>query len=296
MKNNILNIIGGFVLILSIHACTPPATPTPTPVIPVGTDTTMMDISYSTDPQNKMDVYLPAGRTTDSTKVIILIHGGAWSGGDKSEMTTLVSSIQAAWPQVAIININYRLANGTSIIHTQISADLVAAVDYITAQGAEWNISDDMGMIGASAGAHLALLYGYQLNTGGQVKVIANMFGPSYFADYEYYNSFNIFLGGNVKDIYKKYTGEFWNPTLYQSLSPYHLLTSSPTTYLPTITFHGTLDPIVPIYHSQWFKAKQIELGLDYEYYPYEGEFHGFSAAKNIDAMNKTVAFFKTRM
>ena len=37
---------------------------------------TMMNVSYGTNAQQKMDVYLPANRNSTSTKVMIMIHGG----------------------------------------------------------------------------------------------------------------------------------------------------------------------------------------------------------------------------
>ena len=45
---------------------------------------TKMDLAYGNDALQKMDVYLPAGRSADSTRVIVMIHGGAWAEGDKT--------------------------------------------------------------------------------------------------------------------------------------------------------------------------------------------------------------------
>ena len=44
---------------------------------------TMLNISYGNDPLQKLDVYLPADRSNTNTKVIFLIHGGAWSSGPR---------------------------------------------------------------------------------------------------------------------------------------------------------------------------------------------------------------------
>jgi acetyl esterase/lipase len=51
---------------------------------------TSLNIAYGSDPVQNMDIYLAAGRSAPSTKVIILIHGGAWSQGDKSDFTSYV--------------------------------------------------------------------------------------------------------------------------------------------------------------------------------------------------------------
>ena len=43
------------------------------------------NVSYGTESRQIYDIYLPEGRTA-STKVMILVHGGGWSSGDKSGM------------------------------------------------------------------------------------------------------------------------------------------------------------------------------------------------------------------
>ncbi|HNN72718.1 MAG TPA: hypothetical protein PKG89_15825, partial [Ferruginibacter sp.] len=49
------------------------------------TERIILDTAYGTAPAQKMDIYLPAGRTA-ATKLIILIHGGGWEAGDKADM------------------------------------------------------------------------------------------------------------------------------------------------------------------------------------------------------------------
>jgi acetyl esterase/lipase len=69
--------------------------------------------SYGSAALQKADIYLPANRNTD-TKTVILIHGGFWTSGDKTDMDTLLAPIKAANPALAIVNINYRLADGAA--------------------------------------------------------------------------------------------------------------------------------------------------------------------------------------
>jgi acetyl esterase/lipase len=277
--------------ILLFAACDPNNTPQPSPNPTVElTDTIMKDVSYGPAPKQKMDIYLPEDRSA-ATKVVVLVHGGAWHLGDKSEMNPLIPKLQREWPEAAIVNINYRLANGTDIIHTQISDDLKKAIKYIADNKTSLNVSDTMYLIGASAGAQLSLLYAYKFNEAGYVKAVSNLFGPSYFTDWELYSSYNLLLGGPVKDIWIKYTGSAWDTALYNSLSPYHLATAS--TVIPTISFHGSLDPIVPVYHSRWFHAKLGTLGVRQDYKEYDGEFHGFSDGNYDDCVRRSVAFFK---
>ncbi len=273
----------------SLTSCEPASTPTPSNPVSKR-DTVMKDVAYGSSSKQNMDIYLPEDRN-NSTKIIILVHGGAWSAGDKNEMNILIPKIQKDWPEAAIVNMNYRLANGADVVHTQISEDMDAAVDFIAAQKSAYQISDTMFMLGASAGAHLSLLYAYRDNDEKHVKAVSNLFGPSIFADWEMYNSFNPLLGGPVKNVWINYTGTSWDSTLYKSLSPYHI--ASATTSVPTISFHGGLDPIVPVYQNRWFHAHLISLGISSAYHEYPADFHGFSDGNYNDCIRKSVAFFK---
>ena len=71
----------------------------------------MTNVSYGTDPLQKMDIYLPANRTTATTKVLIYIHGGGWATGDKADLTAAdIDTLKKRVPDYAIFNLNYRLA------------------------------------------------------------------------------------------------------------------------------------------------------------------------------------------
>lgn len=268
------------------------------PVATTPTDTLerkIIDTAYGSDPKQKMDIYLPKGRSS-STKVVILIHGGAWQAGDKSEMSFLVPMIQAKWSECAIVNINYRLANGSTVIAKDIMNDLKSAVKFIGDNKANFNISDNYAMVGASAGGQLALLYTYTENTDNRVKCVSDLYGPCVIDDWSWYNSFNIFLGKSIKEVLTTYTGTTWeaDSNAYHKNSPYRQLNAANAK--PTIIFHGTVDVIVPLYQSQWLSAKLKTLGVKNEYYEYPLDGHGFNSTNNQDCVNRTVSFFKGNM
>lgn len=250
----------------------------------------MLNLAYGTGPLQVMDVYLPAGRS-QTTKVIVMIHGGGWEAGDKRDMAHLVPPLQAKWPEAAIVNINYRLTSNPTVHHQEIMNDIKAAVNYLINNKSSLAISDTLAMIGASAGAQLALLYTYTQNSNNAVKCVSDLFGPCVIDDWSWYNSFNLFIGRPVKDMLIKYNGATWqaNPAIYTANSPYRQAVASSK---PTIIFHGTLDPIVPLYQSQWLNAKLNQLGVPHEYYEYLG-FHELTPAQVPIFVDKTVAFFK---
>src|SRR5688572_33493910 len=90
----------------------------------------LYDQAYGDDRWQKMDIYLPASRN-DSTVVMIIVHGGAWVRGDKSEFNPYVAALQRLLPNYAFVNINYRLfRNGKNAFPAQ-EEDMKAAVLYL---------------------------------------------------------------------------------------------------------------------------------------------------------------------
>lgn len=253
----------------------------------------ILDTAYGPDPNQKMDIYLPAGRTA-ATKVVIYIHGGGWESGSKSdgEYQQHKEMLRLKWPDAAVATINYRLTSNPSVHYTQIMADITSAVNLMVNGKTNFVISDTLTMVGASAGAHLAMLYTYKYNSNNYVKAVADFFGPAKLSDWSWYNSFNPWVGKAVKDILIQFNGAPWDVPLYDSNSPYSVATAQSK---PTIIFHGTLDVIVPLYQSHWMRAQLNTLGVPNAYYEYfDG--HGFNYGNTDDAMNKTVAFLKAHL
>ena len=219
---------------------------------------TSYNVSYGNNAQQVMDIYLPAGRNIDSTKVIVIIHGGAWTEGDKSEYNSLVFKLQGRFPTYAIVNLNYRLASAMGNYFPTQENDVKAAIDMLMQKRSEYLISEDFVLFGASAGAHLALLQAYK-QTIPKVKVVVDLFGPTDMT--ALYNSITdptvqigmqFLMGGTPAA----------NPQLYFSSSPINYVTPQTP---PTIIFHGDLDAVVPLAQSIALKDKLDAEGVPHE-------------------------------
>lgn len=256
------------------------------------TDTTILNVSYGTNSMQKYDIYLPAGRD-NNTPVILMIHGGAWKAGQKEELNAYMGLIKKKWSNVAIVNMNYRLAsNANNIHHNEIMDDIKKTIGNVIAQQSKYKISKKMGIVGASAGAQLAMIYAYKQNDFKNITCVASLFGPTIIADWDWYNTNNIWLGAKVGDILTEYVGQTWDETAYKNVSPYWNISSNSQ---PTIIFHGSVDPIVPVYQSQWMNGKLGTLNVTHQYHEYLA-FHGFDNTKLDDVAAKMVAFFKTNL
>ena len=260
--------------------------PTPTPVAA----RTIMDTSYGADPKQKIDVYLPASRTTTSTKVLVLIHGGSWSGGDKSDFNlTVVDTLKKRLPDYAIFNVNYRLAAlpATNTFPTQ-ELDIKSAVEFIYNNRASFLVGDKFVTMGVSAGGHLALLHAYKYNSPVKVKAVVDFFGPTNMAGM--YNDYagtpaqlGIFaLMGN--------TTPTSNPSFYAASSPFTFATTPNA--CPTIILQGGADVVVYPTQSTTLRDKLTLTGVTNQYVLYPTGGHGnWDAVTYTDAFNKIQVF-----
>ena len=250
---------------------------------------TILNVSYGTDPLQKMDIYLPADRNTSSTKVMVVIHGGAWAGGDKSDFTSAgwIDTIQKRFPGYAVININYRLAAlpATNTFPTQ-ELDTKAAVEFIYNNRSTYLISNKFVLLGTSAGGHLALLQAYKYHSPLNIKAVVDFYGPTDMTDM--YNNPGTYPAIAVAALLNGTPTT--NPSLYQQSSP---LFFANTSSCPTIILQGGLDPLVnPTTQSLALKNKLTTAGVinQYVFYPLGGH-ADWNAATNTDAFNKIQAF-----
>lgn len=248
---------------------------------------TVHNVSYGTDSRQVMDLYFPENRSIDSTKVMVLIHGGGWTSGSKSDMGVLITRLQSELPNYAIANINYRLCSDnpyTNGFPTQ-EQDVKQAIEFIKTMAGQWKVSNNITLVGMSAGAHLSLLQAYKHNEDQSIKAVAAFFPPTQLA--QGYDNFPL-----SKALIELVTGGTPNelPQVYHESSPINYV----STAIPTIVFHGTSDAVVPHEQSVWLADSLLSNGKVVEMVSYPGQGHGFVAAKYNESVQKTGVFFRT--
>ncbi|PZR20852.1 MAG: lipase [Flavobacterium psychrophilum] len=241
----------------------------------------LLNVSYGNDPEQLVDIYLPAGRS-DNTKVIILLHGGSWVAGNKSDMTYLVPTIKQQFPNHAIVNINYRLATANSPAFPKQIQDIERVIELLESN--KYTLGNDYAFIGFSAGAHLAMLYSYAYDTGHDVKAVCDVVGPADFTDPEYL-SHPLFASASQSLIGNT------NPTQQEivSVNPLsHITAQSP----PTISFYGGVDPLVPSTQGPRLKAALDSKGVYNEFNFYENGGHADWDMLTMMEVNAKIAAF----
>ena len=248
------------------------------------------DISYGTNSQQKMDLYLPEGRDTANTKLMILIHGGAWIEGDKSDFTSAINQIKKRLPDYAFANINYRLYKNKQNTFPAQEEDVKAAVAFLLSKRAEYQYSHKIVLLGASAGAHLALLQGYKYANMISPKAIVSYFGPtdlSYLYEHPAYPAITTLLDSIVG------FSPTQNAALYTASSPISFVTAG---CAPTILLQGSADILVPVNQANLLNDKLNATGVVHQLFVYPGEGHGFTAATMDDSINKIISFLNANV
>ncbi len=247
----------------------------------------LLNISYGTNPDQTFDLYLPANRTTD-TKVMILVHGGGWIEGDKDDLKDIKDRLRTDLPNIAIANINYRLASPNNPPFPMQIDDITAVVDLLKANKDSYVISNDIGFLGTSAGAQLSLLWSYAHDDDKDVKMVASIVAPTNFTDPAYLESNNplllLFIGSfgiNTSEAY------------LESISPYHRATS---TSPPTILFNGGSDPLIPTSQGIDMDAKLDELGVTHSFTLYPDEGHGWEGDALLDTWITLKSFIQVHL
>lgn len=247
-----------------------------------------MNVSYGSDARQKMDVYLPAGRNTGTTKVIILIHGGGWMEGDKADFAPYISLVQEKLAGYAIFNINYRLASSGNNLFPAQENDVKAAVEFIYSKRNEYRLSDKFVYLGASAGGHLSLLQAYKYNSPIKPKAVVSFFGPTDLA--ALYNT-NVLAAAILFQATGTTPGS--NSALYQQSSPAAFVNSSAP---PTLLLQGGADPLVPPSQATSLQTllNNVSVPNQYVFYPSEG--HGWTGNNLTDSFNKIAAFLNAHV
>ncbi|MFY5897331.1 alpha/beta hydrolase [Acinetobacter pittii] len=109
--------------------------------------THIADIQYGTHPRSTLDLF-PLGQ---AKKTVIFIHGGYWQWCDKSDFAFIVPYVLAKGAQCILLE--YDLAPQSKI--SDIASQVNQALDFIREQ--DWR-TDEVVLVGHSAGAHLAAL------------------------------------------------------------------------------------------------------------------------------------------
>jgi acetyl esterase/lipase len=142
------------------------------------------DISYGAKEANKFDIYLPADKKKKSYQLVVYIHAGGFTTGDKSDDKEILQWLCSKGYVAA--GINYTLRDGDhpdASVYSQ-SVEIKESIPIIVQEAKQLGYTlDSMAIAGGSAGGTLAMLYAYRdaAESPIPVKMLFEAVGPASF-------------------------------------------------------------------------------------------------------------------
>ena len=245
------------------------------------------DVSYlSPDRTERLDLYCPAdppaGRRFPG---VVIIHGGGWVGGDKAAARELNVATALVRSGYVCVSVNYRL-DATNRWPTNLQ-DCKNAVRFLRANADKYAVdADHIGVIGGSAGGHLALMVAYppgipELSpeppypgVSDRVDVVVNFYGITNLLTRRKTVEPDGTPIGEPRQTAALLTvsaGE--DPQAWRHASPvFHVSSKSP----PTLIAHGMSDTTVDRDQATELAAKLKDAGVEHQLIMLPGIGHTF--------------------
>ena len=234
--------------------------------------TIIRDVSYlPPERKEKLDLYLPANRSqTLSSPAVVIIHGGGWAGGTKSADREFEIGTTLARAGYVCASVEY-LKEGPAKWPTNLK-DCKNAVRFLRQNAGKYQIDEkNIGVMGGSAGGHLALMVAYTTRVkelspeepypgvSDEVRVCVDLYGITDLLTRQMTETNGTPNGTLHKaDLLPDQRGE--NPDKWRLASPVnHVSKSSP----PTLILHGLADTTVDRGQSVELEKKLTEAGVD---------------------------------
>lgn len=255
--------------------------------------------------QLQLDLYVPETASVEPTPVVLFLFGGGWERGNRHQM---IRFGLLDYPQrgIAVATADYSYIH-EAIFPAQIE-DVEAAIRWVRDNAAAFNLDDDrIGVIGPSAGGHLAALAGTANRPGERdvataqgvrtdVQAVVNFYGPTDFSQ---------------GDAHRLPDADPWNapdsrPSRLLGAPidevPGRVAAANPITYVdgsepPFLIIHGEKDALVPLHQSQILQQALEAAGVESELLVIEGGDHGFGGDFYSSLpMDRMDAFFELHL
>ena len=235
------------------------------------------NLSYGDNQRNVLDLCLPKNKT--SAGMILFIHGGGWTAGDKdvyeSELQNWCNNYG-----FATCALNYRYADAPKVVCEDLLDDITLAMMKVKSFAQTKGIAvEKMLLTGGSAGGHLSLQYAYEKGNISPIKpaAVVSFCGPTDLADVNFYDKTNS-LYDALCNMISKLVGYKVNFENREYAKPI-LLQASPINYVdyavPTVICHGMVDDIVPYSNATTLYNLLVSKGVQTDIVSFEHSGHG---------------------
>ncbi|WP_284461536.1 alpha/beta hydrolase [Chryseobacterium sp.] len=243
------------------------------------------DIHYGNDPEQIMDLYLPHENPSKKRAAFIIIHGGGWRSGDKSQLTFFTLSMMQKFPDHIFANINYRPASTTQYAIPNQMEDIKNAAGFLKKK---LHYAPQLILLGNSAGGHLSMMYAYHFDPLKNVKSVINIVGPTDLSD----------EGFKTYEEYSFVEKHLIDPKILPAGIAVNIF-SSPVQWItpnipPTLSYYGKTDRVIPLSQKRILDSVLNKNNVMNESYEFNGGHLDWDKEPNsIFLMEKIEKFLK---
>lgn len=264
------------------------------------------DISYGDKESNKFDLYMPKDNSKENYGLIVYLHAGGFTSGDKSGDEKILKWLCSKGYVTAGINYTLRTEENEASVYSQ-SMEIKEAIPVIVEEAKKWGYNlDKMAISGGSAGGTLAMLYAYRdaVQSPLPVKMMFEMVGPSSFfaEDWDNYGLdknneaasglFGVMLGSKIdKDI----IGTDELQKIMKPISAYAWVNEDS---VPSVIAYGTYDKICPFKSARHLVDALEENNVDYKFFQAQHSGHGLQNDNKVyeEFMDTVVSYLDKYM
>jgi acetyl esterase/lipase len=243
----------------------------------------------------KLNIARPK-QASGALPAILCIHGGGFRAGTREGYDGLC--VKLAQQGYVAATVTYRLSPAYRF--PAAVQDCKAAVRWLRANAASQHVDPArIGVMGASAGGHLALFLGVtagvrmfegegNLDQSSDVSCVVSFSGPSDFTksygkSVDAHEVLPLFFGGNLQE----------KPKEHVVGSPLYWVTPQAP---PTLCIHGTKDDYVAHEQAVWIVDRLKAAGVDARLRSFEGAGHGLRGDDARTADQEMIAFFNAHL
>ncbi|NLK46420.1 MAG: alpha/beta hydrolase fold domain-containing protein [Treponema sp.] len=250
-------------------------------------------VSYGINSKQKLDIYLPEDyKTKDSLDIVIYIHGGAYYTGSRNEM--YYKYIEMAKNGLAVAAMDYRLVapyNRTFL--KEMFNDVCSSIEKIAKICIQNNITlDKAAIMGASAGAHFAMLYAYKIAEDSPIDLAfcINYVGPADLTNDAFLNKAEEKKFEQLGKMFTKRLGVKKLSDAIPYLQEYSPIEYLKPTSIPTICVYGKKDEIVPFAICESLINKFESLGCTYDLIVFPNSNHDLAAPEDAPLKDEVIS------
>lgn len=248
------------------------------------------DLPYGAGEANTFDLYLPADDTRERYGLVVYLHAGGFTSGDKQDDTAMLQWLCSKGYVAAGINYTLRTDANAASVFSQSNEIREAVPRVIEAAGEYGYPIDKLTMAGGSAGHALAMIYAYRDAAEAPVPVVLTFgaVGPASFCqeDWGIYGLdqsdeacaaiFSVMAGVGITP------EEIRDGTYLEKVKPISASLWVTAQSAPAVVAYGTQDRVQPYRASLRLRSALEQNGVDFRYFALPHSGHGLQNDDDI--------------